>query len=75
MVKDFLIKNNFILNDFGGYSNDKCDVFIHPEYYEVVIYDISIDIISGSIYSSNLEIYWLIGVLTYYNLMDKNYKK
>ena len=29
----------------------------------------------GQTYSSNLEIYWLIGYLTYYGYMDKDYKK
>ena len=29
----------------------------------------------GCMYSYDLNIYWLIGVLTYYNLIDKNYNQ
>ena len=65
-VKEFLKKNGFTFNN-DMYYNEKCSVSIESCYYGVLIYD------KGYMYSQDLNIYWLIGVLTYYNLIDKNY--
>ena len=66
-AKDFLLKNGFECKN-NRYANDRCCV--------VITYNYSVmDNNFNSTYSDNLNIYWLIGYLTYYNLMDKDYKK
>ena len=77
MVEEFLLLNGFrkmnrgYYDDFDSYCNDGdkdyCKIGIHKTYY-------SVESRAGSIYSDNLSIYWLIGILTYHGLMDKNYK-
>jgi len=42
-------------------------VFVYDSYYTIRNYE-------GDVSSDNLNIYWLIGYLTYYNIIDKNYK-
>ena len=70
-VYNFLVKNGFeisISNDFDYiFTNEKCKVKINETHYSVQTND-------SIMYSDNLNIYWLIGVLTYYNYMDRNYK-
>lgn len=69
-VKDILIKNGFIENG-NKFSNGLCSVIINEVgddgFYEVINNE-------GSMFSSSLSIYWLIGVLIYYNYID-NFKK
>lgn len=48
-------------------TNDKCEVRIYDAQYEV-------EDEHGTMYSDNLNIYWLIGVLTYRGFMNKEYK-
>lgn len=66
-VKDFLKKNGFEEID-DLYANDKCAVVVHSKYYQVVFFEDG-----GCMCSEDLNIYWLIGVLTYYGLLNKNY--
>jgi hypothetical protein len=69
-AKDFLEKNGFNYDEVHNYYyNDKCKVSNRWESYVVAINN------SGLMYSQDLNIYWLIGVLTYYGLIDKNYKQ
>ncbi len=65
----FLEKNGFTKELEKVYGNGKCDVKINDGYYTIFFYNV------GSMHSDNLSIYWLIGVLTYYELIDKNYKQ
>ena len=48
-------------------TNDKCEVRLYDAQYEV-------EDQNGVMYSDNLNIYWLIGVLTYRGYMKKEYK-
>ncbi len=71
-VKKFLLLNGFITvteNDVYLKSGEDQDAFIriHDNCY-------AIQFNGGVMYSVDLNIYWLIGVLTYYNIIDKNYK-
>lgn len=66
-VITFLRKNNFKKVAEKTYSNGLCTVKLEKEYYVVSDKD-------GEMFSRDLNIYWLIGVLTYYNFIDKNYK-
>lgn len=70
-LDDFLSKNGFSFKD-GVYSNGDCKVIIHEDHYEVRFQHGQE---WGSMYSKDLIIYWLIGVLTWNDLIDKNYKQ
>ena len=65
----FLVANGFKKVEKNSYANDKCNVVITKNFYEVSNND------GETMYSNNLNIYWLIGVLTYYGYMNKNYKQ
>ena len=65
----FLKKNGFRRMDKNSYANDLCNVVITKEGYEVADND------GAVIYNSNHSIYWLIGLLTYYKYIDKNYRQ
>lgn len=67
-VIEFLEANNFKQIKHNVFTNHKADVAFLEEGYEVV------DSKNGqTMYSTTLNIYWLIGMLTYYGYMDKNY--
>jgi len=66
-INQFLIKNDFKI--VGNTAiNDKCKIIIHSKYYELTYYD-------KKLFSLDLNIYWLIGVLTYNKLINKNYEQ
>lgn len=68
-VATFLINNGFRGTEREiRYINDKCSVLIDEENE---FYQVEFD--GYTCFSSNLSIYWLIGLLTYENLIDRNY--
>lgn len=68
-VELFLTQNGFEEVNYFTYKNKKCCVYIGEDDY---IVKNLID--EWEMFSTDRQIYWLIGVLTYYNLMDRNYK-
>ena len=68
-VIEFLKKNGFERMEPSSYANDRCNVVFGEHYYEVA------DSEGNVSYSKDENIYWLIGYLTYYGFMDKNYVK
>lgn len=71
-TEEFLILNKFKQGKLGHrneYSNDLGKVIIHTTHYEVVFLD------NAAMFSKDLNIYWLIGVLTYYDIMPMFYLK
>lgn len=70
-AKEFLEKNGFD-GDNDGYLfySEGCRVCINSHYYSVLFYNDR-----TTMYSPDLNIYWLIGILTYYGLIDKNYNQ
>lgn len=66
-VIDFLKMNGFKSMELGSYANDKCNVVITPNNYEVANNN------GDVVYSKDHSIYWLIGVLTYYRYIPKDY--
>ena len=68
-VIGFLKANGFKKIEPGSYVNDICNVVIRDGQYAVSNNN------GDAVYSKDLSIYWLIGVLTYYGYMDKNYKQ
>lgn len=67
-IKPFLLKNGFVeVGKDKFYKEDvKCGVLITIEGYEIRTEE-------GEMTSNDFTIYWLIGVLTANNLIDKNY--
>lgn len=67
IVWEFLSKNGFVRKD-EFFLSDKCSIQVCNEYYIVKCPE-------GEWFSNDLNIYCLIGYLTYNDLMDKNYEK
>lgn len=67
-VINFLKQNGFELIELGSYANNKCNVVITPDNYEVANSN------GDAMYSKDHNIYWLIGVLTYYGFIPKEYE-
>jgi hypothetical protein len=73
-VIEFLEKNGFNQCGFSTWDNDFCEVRMTNHNYVVSSFNLSFGE-QGFMYSTDLNIYWLIGVLTYYNLIEKDYNK
>ena len=65
----FLKKNGFKKMEQNSYANEFCNIVLEKNHYVVTNNS------WGTMYSNDLNIYWLIGVLTYYDFMNKDYKK
>lgn len=82
-IEQFLINNGFVEVESpiplvtSKFENTKCIVYINPSNYEVGFKDTKLldDSYVGLMFSDNLNIYWLVGLLTWYDLIDKNYKQ
>lgn len=78
-IEEFLLKNGFekVKSDMIriNYKNSKCIVSIHNDFGILVIPDKNI--VKGKWFNIDriLNFYWLIGVLTWHDLIDKNYIK
>jgi hypothetical protein len=70
---DFLEKNGFVQNSDGTWFNGISSVRVDDICYRVECFDQDFGE-DGVMFSTDLNIYWLIGVLTYYNLIEKDYK-
>ena len=70
-IIEFLKLNGFKKTGVDRYSLSDCNLYLHPDNYEVCHF---INEEEFSWYSSDLTIYTLIGYLTYYGLMDRNFK-
>jgi len=68
-ISEFLKKNGFKQDKDAIYRNDKCMIIIYADSFEIVNND------DTSIHSFDLNIYWLVGVLTWYGYISKNYKQ
>ncbi len=66
-VKNFLRSNGLEEVNIDEFQNEKVKVQIEANCYIVTFW-------GGSMYSDDLNIYWLVGVLTYYNLIERDYK-
>ncbi len=67
-VIEFLKRNGFEKMDKNSYANDRCNVVFEENGYSVANSN------GDAIYSNDFNIYWLIGVLTYYGFIEKDYK-
>ena len=72
-VGSFLLNNGFEKREDNNYYNSECTVLVADKYYEVMFKD---PICGGSsMFTDSWSIYHLIGILTWFDLIDKNYKK
>ncbi len=71
-IASFLLKNG--VKGIGGdsYSNSECTVIVTGDQYEVQFVEEGEE---GSMFTDSLSMYHLVGILTWYNLIDRNYKK
>lgn len=69
IIEDFLLSNGFIKTAENKFKTRDCEVIIHADIYQVKFLNEQ----TGSMYSNDKNIYWLIGLLTYNELIDKNY--
>ncbi len=68
----FLTMNGFKNTSINSLSNGVCFVILHEDHYSVTgFFDGKED---STMYSKDLNIYWLIGVLTYYGFIRGDYK-
>jgi hypothetical protein len=66
-IGEFLLLNGFKQRIPYVYVNDKCEITVTEEGYEVYHNELTW-------YSHDHNIYSLVGWLTWYDLIDKNYK-
>jgi hypothetical protein len=69
-IRKFLLLNGFTEKGTHVFKNDKCTVTVDGDCYEVIFIYIDEE---ASLTSHDLSIYWLVGVLTWYDLMPKEY--
>lgn len=76
-VERFLLNNGFEKLSEDSFHNGKCQVdeVNCKDKYSYYMVTLGKDDLEYQIFSDNLNIYWLIGILTWHDLMDKNYNK
>jgi hypothetical protein len=73
-IGPFLLNNGFEKREDNIYTTSECTtIIVNKDYYEVQF--IEPDLGEVSMYTDSLSIYHLVGILTWFNLIDKNYKK
>ena len=72
-IGPFLLNNDFEKKENNTYINSECTIIVTKDYYEVQFIEPGFGEVS--MYTDSLSIYHLVGLLTWFNLIDKNYKK
>jgi len=65
--------NNYYNSEYTVYTNPNCTVIVTGDQYQV-IFDYP-EVGEVSTYTDSLSMYHLVGILTWYDLIDRNYKK
>lgn len=71
-IEFFLIRNGFSSARENQYSTIDCTIIVTEDQYEIQFIEEGLEV---SMYTDSLSIYHLIGILTWFNLIDRNYKK
>jgi hypothetical protein len=71
-IGSFLLRNGFKGIEGDSYRNSECTVIVTGDQYEIQFIEEGLEV---SMYTDSLSIYHLVGILTWFNLIDKNYKK
>jgi hypothetical protein len=70
---DFFLRiNGFSSAIENQYSTSDCTVIVTKDYYEIQFIQDGLEV---SMYTDSLSIYHLVGILTWFNLIERNYKK
>ena len=79
-IGPFLLNNGFEKKENNTYFyldniyiNSECTIVVGKDYYEVQFTEPGLGEVS--MYTDSLSVYHLVGILTWFNLIDKNYKK
>lgn len=73
-VKEILKRNGFKELSYNYYSNSKCDILFHEDYYEVEHYDKDF-LEYMTWFSDNLNIPALMGYLSWMDFIERGYEK
>lgn len=75
-VKEFLENNGFERDEHEPsiYRGKKCNVRIFHSYFTIASRDWPDTKDLGFLHSKDLNIFWLVGALTWHGLIDKDYK-
>ena len=68
-IIDFLKANGFEKMEKNSYANDLCNVLFEDDYTAIANQR------GDAVYNKGFDIYWIIGILTYFGYMNKNYKQ
>jgi hypothetical protein len=75
-VTEFLIRNSFMELEGNTFSNALSTVVIHDDHYQVIFmypdYDLGDNV---EMFTESLNIFQLVGILTWFGLIDRNYSK
>lgn len=75
-VETFLLKNGFKKQKDSSLTNLKCTVHLLEDCYKVDFDYEDGDFIGGfSMFTESCKLYHLVGILTWYDLLDRNYIK
>lgn len=74
IIKPFLLFNDFVEFKENTFKNDKCEVTVLNDCYEIYSNKFLPYDEFGTMYTNNFSIYELIGILTYHKLIKRNYK-
>jgi len=72
-IEGFLTRNGFKKMNENDFANMKCVVKVFPKYYEIVFNDDEFG--EMTMYTDNISIPQLVGILTWHGLIDKDYNK
>lgn len=75
-VSEFLLRNSFMELERNTFSNALSTVVIHDDYYQVIFmypdYNLGDNV---EMFTESLNIFQLVGILTWFGLIDRNYSK
>lgn len=71
-IGPFLLKNGFKRNDNYSYLNLECTINVLDDCYEILFEN---ELGEVSMYTDSWSMYHLVGILTWNDLIDRNYIK
>ncbi len=75
-VSGFLLRNSFMELNENTFSNALSTVVIHDDYYQVIFMNPDYNLGDNvEMFTESLNIYQLVGILTWFGLIDRNYSK
>jgi hypothetical protein len=72
-TQGFLLRNGFTQHETNVFSNKECTLTVHDSYYEIQFDKPEVGEVT--MYTDNWSIPQLVGILTWHDLIDRNYVK